>query len=287
MYAGTLSDAATEVTYSSNINGSGSFYSDATANLYAGNLQQGLIYPFRGLIGRYGIVNRKLTLNELRRIQFGTMRQARVQGTVLLCEPWRGHAKVIDQSGNGNDGTITSATYAPRLWTGVSFDEAEGWVSKGAASASGSFASTLAGATMAADGLVVNQGAFASTLDGVTMSASGTVGTAPSGTFASTLEGVTMAASGQIEVPGVFASTLAGVSMAAAGTVDNRGAFASTLDGVAMTASGTVAPNATGAFSSSLGGVSMSASGFVGTPPAFTGNFIQRRRTPRKVIRLP
>lgn len=124
----------------------------------------------------------------------------------------------------------------------------------------GTFASTLDNATMAASGSVVDVGSFASTLGNATMAAAGSVGVLPSGTFA---------------------STLAGFTMAATGTLNDSGAFASTLQSVSMAAAGTVAPNVTGTFTTTMGDVTMSAGGFVGTPPVITGVINRRRLRPR------
>lgn len=153
------------------------------------------------------------------------------------------------------------AAYAANPWQSFAAPRRLWAVASGApADISGTFASTLGNAILAASGTLANVGAFASTLGNATMAATGAVASSPSGALAATLDGFTMAATGTINDTGVFASTLGGVTMAAAGTV---------------------APNVTGTFTSTMGSVSMSASGFVGTPPVITGVILRRRQRPR------
>jgi len=124
-------------------------------------------------------------------------------------------------------------------------------------------------------------GTFASTLDSAVLAAAGTITNV--GSFSATLAGCTMVASGTVapHVTGDFASTLGDCVMAAAGTVTNVGAFASTLGGATMAAAGTVAPHVTGEFASTLDGCTMSASGFVGDPVVIEGITLRRRLRPR------
>lgn len=157
----------------------------------------------------------------------------------------------------------------------------------GPVNATGTLASTLGNATLAASGAVLNAGAFASTLANATMAASGAVGSAPSGVFASALSDATMSATGASTNAGSFVTSLAGASMSAAGIVINRGAFAATMGDATMSASGTVAPNATGTFSSTLDGATMTAYGYNGVPPVLAGFFHRLPKNPRHVQRIP
>lgn len=157
----------------------------------------------------------------------------------------------------------------------------------GPVNATGTLASTLGDATIAASGAVLNAGAFASTLANATMVASGAVGSAPSGILASTLADATMSAAGAATNAGSFATSLAGASMSAAGIVINRGTLSATMGNATMTAAGTVAPNATGTFSSTLDGATMAAYGYNGVPPVLAGFFHRLPKNPRHVQRIP
>lgn len=155
------------------------------------------------------------------------------------------------------------------------------------ATPTGTLASTLGNATLAASGAVLNAGAFASTLSNATMAASGAVGAAPSGALASTLADATMSAAGAVTNAGSFAAIMSDATMAAAGIVVNRGALAATLSDATMSAAGTVAPNVTGTFSSTLDGATMTAYGYNGVPPVLAGLFQRLPKNPRHVQRIP
>jgi len=130
-----------------------------------------------------------------------------------------------------------------------------------AAAPTGTLATTLAGATLAAAGAETISGTATSTLDGVTLAASGTETIA--GTLASTLAGATFAASGTVEESsgstGTLATTLAGATLTSSGTETISGTAASTFTGATLTASGTEALS--GTLTTTLGGVTLTASG--------------------------
>ena len=107
LYSGGLLSTVREVSsYFRQQDGTGSYLSDASHNLWVGNLQRSNALPFRGKIARGGIVNRALSVGELRQIQFGS--RSNVLGTVLLFD-YFGTGTQPDRSGNRNSGTVTSA----------------------------------------------------------------------------------------------------------------------------------------------------------------------------------
>lgn len=111
MYVGGLNATVAEVGYDTTTDGTGTPVDDAAVDCYVGNLVRANTNPFRGSIARVGLVNRRLTLAELQAIQFATMPQANVSGTVLLAD-YHGTGTQADYSGNGNNGTVTGATIA-------------------------------------------------------------------------------------------------------------------------------------------------------------------------------
>lgn len=207
----------------------------------------------------------------------------------------------IVRSGNGSSAFWKGAIYLAAVHTRI-LTPAEGialsanafqlvkaparrlWFAASTSTPTGTLASTLAGASLVASGVVVNQGAMVATLAGATLAAAGQVATPPSGSLTSTLDGATMAAAGAVTNTGTFASTLAGVTMAASGIVLNRGALASTLDGASMAAAGQVSPNASGVLASTLDGATLAAGGYVGTPPAGPQFFIRLPKNPRHAL---
>lgn len=111
MYSGSLSVIATETAYSTSTSGSGTPTDDASINLYVGNLPRSTTLPFLGVIARGGVLNRRLTLAEIQQLQFASLAEANISGTVLLYD-LQGTGTQPDYSGNGNAGTVTSATAA-------------------------------------------------------------------------------------------------------------------------------------------------------------------------------
>lgn len=118
LYTGTLVRPVTEVTYSTAINGTGTIEDDSASLLYVGNVQRSPTSNFKGRIGWYGVVNRRLTQGELEQIRTApTIYDCRVSGTVLLSGWQDTTATQIDVSGLGNHGTVTAATvHEPLPW---------------------------------------------------------------------------------------------------------------------------------------------------------------------------
>lgn len=111
IYAGSLTATVAELSYNATQNAAGTAKEDATIDLYVGNLPRSTTLPFKGRISRVGIVNRALTLGELRTIQFASLRQCNISGTILLCD-YHGTGTQPDLSGEVNNGTVTGASIA-------------------------------------------------------------------------------------------------------------------------------------------------------------------------------
>jgi len=112
LYFGSLTSLVIEESsYALQHNRSGTV-SDASGVLWVSNVEQYPTNPFLGRIARAGVISRVLTLAELRQIQFASIAQARVAGTVLLTD-LHGTGTQSDYSGNTNNGTVESATAAP------------------------------------------------------------------------------------------------------------------------------------------------------------------------------
>lgn len=116
IYLGDLSLPATEHTASYQA-GSGATASDSAMALTIGNNVSAAV-PFLGRIYVTSLLNRVITLGEIRRLQEATrpkaepnLREIVVPGTVMLIYPGANGTKAQpDMSGNRNHGTVTGAT---------------------------------------------------------------------------------------------------------------------------------------------------------------------------------
>jgi hypothetical protein len=111
LYTGTLTSAMAEVSYGLQENGSGSLTGDDAANLYVGSVQRDTTKTFKGRIAGVAVYNRVLTLAELQAHQFDWTPRS---GCVLLTD-YHGTGIQADLSGNGNNGTVTTATVADHV----------------------------------------------------------------------------------------------------------------------------------------------------------------------------
>ena len=118
IYTGSLSAIATEVSYNTTTNGSGTPTSDAGVNLYVGNLERAPTNPFNGREDNIRIWNRRLTLEQIQQTQFDY--EAQPSGLVLF-SIYDGTGQQADLSGNGNNGTVTRATQADSAPLGMPF----------------------------------------------------------------------------------------------------------------------------------------------------------------------
>lgn len=109
LYSGTLTTAATEVTYGSQVDGSGALSSDSTAFVIGANLEfAGNEYP-----GRFAVVhllNTDLSLNQIRAQQFKPHVISSSVGLWLLGS--NGTGVTPDLSGHGNACTLTGGAAA-------------------------------------------------------------------------------------------------------------------------------------------------------------------------------
>ncbi len=112
IYTGTLTTSAVESTYGSDQDGSGAYNSDAARDFMGGNIDAttpNLSIP--GRIAWIGLWNRVLTLVEIQEQQFAPHVTS---GCVLFSHyGYNGTGTQPDWSGNGNNGTVTSATLTP------------------------------------------------------------------------------------------------------------------------------------------------------------------------------
>ncbi len=109
LYIGSMTALAAEPAYAAQLaNPTTALNDDATYDCYVGNAPINTANVFLGRLARTGVVNRALTLDELKAIQFGTIPQANVSGSVLLFD-LHGTSTQPDHSGAGNSGTITGS----------------------------------------------------------------------------------------------------------------------------------------------------------------------------------
>ena len=102
----------------------------------------------------------------------------------------------------------------------------------------GTLASTLAGDTLAAEGVEKFEGALAATLGGDSLAAAGTE--TISGELAATLEDATIEAEGEIQISGEAAPTLDDATLEAIGTLTFSGSVGAQLDDATIEAEGAV-----------------------------------------------
>lgn len=112
LYTSSLSGNVAEVSYSLQQEGAGSIVSDASSDLYVGNVQIATSLPFKGRIARGGLVDRVLSFSELSALRRESLVGANVSGTKLLFDYTTAADSQTDYSVNGNTGTRTGAVLA-------------------------------------------------------------------------------------------------------------------------------------------------------------------------------
>lgn len=111
IYVGDLSTLATERTYSTSSDGSGTYNADNANNLMVGNAN-GANAALQGRIAVFVFWNRVLSLGEIQSFQFRPRRLG--SGCVLFAHyGFNGTGTQPDWSGSGNSGTVTGATLTP------------------------------------------------------------------------------------------------------------------------------------------------------------------------------
>ena len=145
IYVGTLTTLATESTYNRNNNNSWS--GDSGNDYTVGNRSSGGL-RWQGDIAIYGDIDRALSLGEIQSLQF---RPRVVSGQRIFCHfGFNGTGTQPDWSGNGHDGTVTSATVADHVPLGPPFGFDAGWVGQaGGAAPSVEITTSLEGAIQA------------------------------------------------------------------------------------------------------------------------------------------
>lgn len=112
VYTGDLSTIATEESYGTATDGSGTATADASNNKWIGNLQRADTFEFDGRIARFGYYSNAMTLKEVQMLQFAPTRTWNTGANCrLLCDYYDTNT-VHDLSGNANNGTVTGATAA-------------------------------------------------------------------------------------------------------------------------------------------------------------------------------
>lgn len=127
LYRGTLTALATETTYTSQQVGSGAIVSNAASTGYIGN-RGNFNIAFPGQIGWYAMWNRKLSEGEIQQQQYHPRPTSGCVGFWHL--GLHGASTVPDLSGNGNTGTVTSATVSAHVPIGplFAFDDDDAYV---------------------------------------------------------------------------------------------------------------------------------------------------------------
>jgi hypothetical protein len=205
LYAGGLTTPVAEVaSYFRQQDGTGSFLSDAAANLYVGNLQRSTTLPFLGRIQRGGLIPGALALGDLQILQYGTLVQAAAFAPKLLFD-FQATGTQLDFSGNGNTGTITGATTGsgPELWVAapplavpaIASGNATATAGLAASNATAYPATATGGATATAGLAASNAAAYAATATGGA-SASAGAATANATAYAATATGAANATAG-------------------------------------------------------------------------------------------
>lgn len=124
LFWGDQSTAVAEVSYNTQTDGSGAFTSDASSNLYVGNLERATTTCFQGSVQMGGVIGgstlsaanletiRGLTLNAINTDDDLSDVQAAF-AHVLLFNYQAG--SVADRSGTGNNGSVTGAQSGPNF----------------------------------------------------------------------------------------------------------------------------------------------------------------------------
>jgi hypothetical protein len=112
IYTGTLTTIAVESSYGTDQDGSGSYGADAARDFMGGNIDNTTPnLALQGRIAWIGLWNRVLSLGEIQDQQFYPHVTS---GCVLFSHyGYNGTSTQPDWSGNGNSGTVTSATLTP------------------------------------------------------------------------------------------------------------------------------------------------------------------------------
>jgi hypothetical protein len=114
IYTGDLTTSASLRTLGTNTNGSGAVSSDSAVNLGIGNVPSAsAAAAFPGKIAYVALINRELSLGEIRSWQF---RPRFIPGTVGFWKlGYNGTNSQTDYSGKANSGTVTGATVSSHV----------------------------------------------------------------------------------------------------------------------------------------------------------------------------
>jgi hypothetical protein len=126
MYYGTLSTALSEVSYASQVTGSGATGDDsATAQEFGGRSAGTANANFPGYIATVSICNAEMSLAEIQRQQF----RPQITSSCVLYQHfgYNGTGTQADWSGNLNNGTVTTATVTQHVPLTNLFGSPAGW----------------------------------------------------------------------------------------------------------------------------------------------------------------
>lgn len=112
-YGGLETTVAEESSYNTQTNTNDATIDDSGSDFYIGNAGN-TASNFPGIIARVGYYNTKLSLEELRALQFASLPGWNRSDCVLLHD-YFGTGTQTDLSGNGNDGTVTGAAAAAHV----------------------------------------------------------------------------------------------------------------------------------------------------------------------------
>lgn len=109
-YGSRTATVIAETSYITSQNGTGSYLSDAASDLWVCNLQRASTLPLKGSGQCGGLIPSVLTLGQLRTLQFASKPQTNYPGAKLTFHYDGTTGTQPDLSGNGNNGTVTTAT---------------------------------------------------------------------------------------------------------------------------------------------------------------------------------
>lgn len=112
LYKAGVGDAVAEVTYTTQLDGTGSPTGDTGSNIYVGSEEANTALTFKGRIARGGMVNSALNAVTINAIRRESLFGANVAGTRILFDYVTADTNQPDLSGNGNNGTRAVATLA-------------------------------------------------------------------------------------------------------------------------------------------------------------------------------
>jgi hypothetical protein len=223
IYVGDLSTAAAECTYSTHQNGSGTVNADNANNLELGNRSADHTRSFPGHIAYCGYLAQELTLAELVSLQWNPRVYGDTRGFWAL--GFNGTGTQPDWSGNGNSGTVTSATQVAHVPLGPFVRSVGGWLGEQTVVAVQTAAVTIARSAAAAVSGAAAAGAPATLARAAGAAATGLAGALASavlGRFGAVAASAGQAIAEAVSLSRAAGATAVGAAQAAAGATLSR-----------------------------------------------------------------